>query len=170
VRQTIHKFAGAAQKLSRPPQPPAPAALGRGPPAGAASIRGSATGQSRLLWARITGSAQPRRGGAFVKLGYIETGQNIGAIVARHGKLMNEIDPDISGEVLRIFVENGQPDGIRASRFSAYVRAARTDRGAFSDMFPENSSRQPRGINRAAGSFARAKALGISRPWSLFRG
>jgi acetyl-CoA carboxylase biotin carboxyl carrier protein len=44
----------------------------------------------------------------FVKVGgYIETGQTLCIVEAM--KLMNEIESDISGEVLRIFVENGQP-------------------------------------------------------------
>ncbi|HLZ92340.1 MAG TPA: acetyl-CoA carboxylase biotin carboxyl carrier protein [Candidatus Acidoferrum sp.] len=45
---------------------------------------------------------------AFVKIGgYVETGQTLCIVEAM--KLMNEIESDISGEVLRIFVENGQP-------------------------------------------------------------
>jgi acetyl-CoA carboxylase biotin carboxyl carrier protein len=44
----------------------------------------------------------------FVKIGgYVETGQTLCIVEAM--KLMNEIESDISGEVLRIFVENGQP-------------------------------------------------------------
>jgi len=58
----------------------------------------------------------------FVKVGgYIETGQTLCIVEAM--KLMNEIESDISGEVLRIFAENGQPVeygqplfGIRPSR------------------------------------------------------
>ena len=58
----------------------------------------------------------------FVKVGgYIETGKTLCIVEAM--KLMNEIESDISGEVLRIFVENGQPVeygqplfGIRPSR------------------------------------------------------
>ena len=45
---------------------------------------------------------------AFVKVGgYVETGQTLCIVEAM--KLMNEIESDISGEVRRIFVENGQP-------------------------------------------------------------
>src|ERR1700682_3856306 len=45
---------------------------------------------------------------AFVKVGgYVETGQTLCIVEAM--KLMNEIESDISGEVLRIFVKNGQP-------------------------------------------------------------
>ena len=58
----------------------------------------------------------------FVKVGAnVETGQTLCIVEAM--KLMNEIESDISGEVLRIFVENGQPVeygqplfGIRPSR------------------------------------------------------
>jgi acetyl-CoA carboxylase biotin carboxyl carrier protein len=58
----------------------------------------------------------------FVEIGgYVETGQTLCIVEAM--KLMNEIESDISGEVLRIFVENGQPVeygqplfGIRPSR------------------------------------------------------
>ena len=53
--------------------------------------------------------------------GYVETGQTLCIVEAM--KLMNEIESDISGEVLRTFVENGQPVeygqplfGIRPSR------------------------------------------------------
>jgi acetyl-CoA carboxylase biotin carboxyl carrier protein len=58
----------------------------------------------------------------FVQVGaYVETGQTLCIVEAM--KLMNEIESDISGEVLRVFVENGQPVeygqplfGIRPSR------------------------------------------------------
>jgi len=59
---------------------------------------------------------------AFVKVGgYVETGQTLCIVEAM--KLMNEIESDASGEIIRIFVENGQPVeygqplfGIRPSR------------------------------------------------------
>jgi acetyl-CoA carboxylase biotin carboxyl carrier protein len=59
---------------------------------------------------------------AFVKVGaYVETGQVLCIVEAM--KLMNEIESDASGEIIRIFVENGQPVeygqplfGIRPSR------------------------------------------------------
>jgi len=45
---------------------------------------------------------------AFVKVGtYVETGKVLCIVEAM--KLMNEIESDVSGEVIRIFVENGQP-------------------------------------------------------------
>ena len=58
----------------------------------------------------------------FVKLGaFVETGQTLCIVEAM--KLMNEIESDETGEVMRIFVENGQPVeygqplfGIRPSR------------------------------------------------------
>jgi acetyl-CoA carboxylase biotin carboxyl carrier protein len=58
----------------------------------------------------------------FVKIGgYVDAGQTLCIVEAM--KLMNEIESDSSGEVLRIFVENGQPVeygqplfGIRPSR------------------------------------------------------
>lgn len=59
---------------------------------------------------------------AFVKVGaHVESGQVLCIVEAM--KLMNEIESDESGEVIRIFVENGQPVeygqplfGIRPSR------------------------------------------------------
>ena len=58
----------------------------------------------------------------FVKIGgHIETGQTLCIVEAM--KLMNEIESDVTGEVLRIFADNGQPVeygqplfGIRPSR------------------------------------------------------
>jgi acetyl-CoA carboxylase biotin carboxyl carrier protein len=59
---------------------------------------------------------------AFVKVGaHVESGQTLCIVEAM--KLMNEIESDETGEVIRIFVENGQPVeygqplfGIRPSR------------------------------------------------------
>jgi len=58
----------------------------------------------------------------FVKIGmHVDSGQTLCIVEAM--KLMNEIESEVSGEVLRIFVENGQPVeygqplfGIRPSR------------------------------------------------------
>ena len=58
----------------------------------------------------------------FVKIGaFVETGQTLCIVEAM--KLMNEIESDVTGEVVRIFMENGQPVeygqplfGIRPSR------------------------------------------------------
>jgi acetyl-CoA carboxylase biotin carboxyl carrier protein len=59
---------------------------------------------------------------AFVKIGsHVDVGQTLCIVEAM--KLMNEIESEVSGEVLRIFAENGQPVeygqplfGIRPSR------------------------------------------------------
>lgn len=59
---------------------------------------------------------------AFVKVGaHVDSGQTLCIVEAM--KLMNEIESDESGELIRIFVENGQPVeygqplfGIRPSR------------------------------------------------------
>jgi acetyl-CoA carboxylase biotin carboxyl carrier protein len=59
---------------------------------------------------------------AFVKIGnHVDAGQTLCIVEAM--KLMNEIESEVSGEVLRIFAENGQPVeygqplfGIRPSR------------------------------------------------------
>jgi acetyl-CoA carboxylase biotin carboxyl carrier protein len=58
----------------------------------------------------------------FVKVGtFVDTGQTLCIVEAM--KLMNEIESDVAGEVMRIFAENGQPVeygqplfGIRPSR------------------------------------------------------
>jgi len=67
------------------------------------------------------GSPSPRAE-PFVKVGaFVETGQTLCIVEAM--KLMNEIESDESGEIMRIFAENGQPVeygqplfGIRPSR------------------------------------------------------
>ena len=59
---------------------------------------------------------------AFVKVGsHVESGQTLCIVEAM--KLMNEIESDASGEIIRVYVENGQPVeygqplfGIRPSR------------------------------------------------------
>jgi len=100
------------------PSAPAPAA-----PAPAPDAR--STEDMHLVKSPIVGTyyESPSPGSAaFVKVGgFIETGQTLCIVEAM--KLMNEIESDVSGEVLRIFVENGQPVeygqplfGIRPSR------------------------------------------------------
>jgi acetyl-CoA carboxylase biotin carboxyl carrier protein len=83
---------------------PAPAA-----PAPTAETR--STEELHLVKSPIVGTyyESPSPGSeAFVKVGaYVETGQTLCIVEAM--KLMNEIESDMSGEVLRIFVENGQP-------------------------------------------------------------
>jgi acetyl-CoA carboxylase biotin carboxyl carrier protein len=106
-------IAGAAPALASAPAAPAPAPEAR------------STEDMHLVKSPIVGTyyESPSPGSeAFVKVGgYIETGQTLCIVEAM--KLMNEIESDISGEVLRIFVENGQPVeygqplfGIRPSR------------------------------------------------------
>jgi acetyl-CoA carboxylase biotin carboxyl carrier protein len=104
-----------------------------GPPASTtapqASTQGAPEARSsedlHLIKSPIVGTfyASPSPGTeAFVKIGaFVETGQTLCIVEAM--KLMNEIESDESGEVVRIFAENGQPVeygqplfGIRPSR------------------------------------------------------
>jgi acetyl-CoA carboxylase biotin carboxyl carrier protein len=105
---------------------PAPPAVVAGPAASSAPASESrSTDDLHLVKSPIVGTfyGSPSPGAeAFVRVGaYIETGQTLCIVEAM--KLMNEIESDISGEVLRIFAENGQPVeygqplfGIRPSR------------------------------------------------------
>src|SRR5712664_1132697 len=69
---------------------------------------------------------------AFVKVGgYVETGQTLCIVEAM--KLMNEIESDISGEVLRLFAENGQPVEYGQPLFG--IRPSRKKEAAPTDMF-----------------------------------
>jgi acetyl-CoA carboxylase biotin carboxyl carrier protein len=98
VPEIIVAGSGQQQVLAAPP-PAAPAQEAR------------STEELHLVKSPIVGTyyASPSPGSeAFVKIGaYVETGQTLCIVEAM--KLMNEIESDISGEVLRIFVENGQP-------------------------------------------------------------
>ena len=100
------------------------ASLGGATPTSAASEPRS-TEDLHLVKSPIVGTfyASPSPGAEpFVKIGgYVEDGQTLCIVEAM--KLMNEIESDSGGEVLRIFVENGQPVeygqplfGIRPSR------------------------------------------------------
>jgi acetyl-CoA carboxylase biotin carboxyl carrier protein len=103
------------------------------PPAGAAgsasaahtSVAPSASEDLHLVKSPIVGTyyGSPSPGAEpFVKVGgFVENGQTLCIVEAM--KLMNEIESDASGEVLKVFVENGQPVeygqplfGIRPSR------------------------------------------------------
>jgi len=99
----------------------APAASGNAP----AAPEARSSEELHLVKSPIVGTyyGSPSPGAeAFVKVGaYIETGQTLCIVEAM--KLMNEIESDVSGEVIRIFAENGQPVeygqplfGIRPSR------------------------------------------------------
>jgi acetyl-CoA carboxylase biotin carboxyl carrier protein len=102
----------------------APEAETRGAEAAhAADIRGGE--DLHLINSPIVGTfyGSPSPGAeAFVKVGsHVDKGQTLCIVEAM--KLMNEIESEISGEVLRIFAENGQPVeygqplfGIRPSR------------------------------------------------------
>jgi acetyl-CoA carboxylase biotin carboxyl carrier protein len=107
------------------PAPSAVAAPSAPPAASAPAHEARQTEDLHLVKSPIVGTyyESPSPGAEpFVKVGgYIETGKTLCIVEAM--KLMNEIESDISGEVLRIFVENGQPVeygqplfGIRPSR------------------------------------------------------
>ena len=92
-------------------------------PAGASEAR--LTEDLHLVKSPIVGTfyGSPSPGAEpFVKVGaFVETGQTLCVVEAK--KLMNEIEADETGEIVRIFVENGQPVeygqplfGIRPSR------------------------------------------------------
>ena len=89
----------------------------------AAEVRGGE--DLHMVKSPIVGTyyASPSPGAeAFVKVGgYVDVGKTLCIVEAM--KLMNEIEADVSGEILRIFAENGQPVeygqplfGIRPSR------------------------------------------------------
>lgn len=95
-----------------------------GNPGGAASGAGAASGGSRdaaadaalyedlfIVKSPIVGTfytAPNPNAEAFVSIGgHVETGQVLCIIEAM--KLMNEIESEVAGEVVKIFVENGQP-------------------------------------------------------------
>ena len=101
----------------------APGASSSGGAAPAHEAQG--TGDLHLVKSPIVGTyyESPSPGTeAFVKVGsHVETGKVLCIVEAM--KLMNEIESDVTGEVMRIFVENGQPVeygqplfGIRPSR------------------------------------------------------
>jgi acetyl-CoA carboxylase biotin carboxyl carrier protein len=109
--------APASQASAASAAPPAQAAHAPATP--------SASDDMHLVKSPIVGTyyGSPSPGAeAFVKVGgFVESGQTLCIVEAM--KLMNEIESDTSGEVLRIFVENGQPVeygqplfGIRPSR------------------------------------------------------
>ena len=103
--------------------PPAPPVAGQTSTQSAPEARSSE--DLHLVKSPIVGTfyGSPSPGAeAFVKIGaFIEVGQTLCIVEAM--KLMNEIESDESGEVVRIFAENGQPVeygqplfGIRPSR------------------------------------------------------
>src|SRR3984957_14019903 len=103
----------------------APAASSAAPATHGSSAASASSDDLHLVKSPIVGTyyGAPSPGAEpFVKVGgFVETGQTLCIVEAM--KLMNEIESDTSGEVLRVFVENGQPVeygqplfGIRPSR------------------------------------------------------
>lgn len=110
-----------------PASNPGPAVAGAAGTSGSAMTEADLRGGEDLFLVKspIVGTfyGSPSPGAeAFVKVGsYVESGQTLCIVEAM--KLMNEIEAETSGEVLRIFAENGQPVeygqplfGIRPSR------------------------------------------------------
>lgn len=102
-----------------------PAAAHEAPAGSSAAPEARQTEDLHLVKSPIVGTyyGSPSPGAEpFVKVGaFVETGQTLCIVEAM--KLMNEIESDESGEVVRVFVENGQPVeygqplfGIRPSR------------------------------------------------------
>ena len=94
--------------------PGVPASLNGAQPAESASAaapEARASEDLHLIKSPIVGTyyGSPSPGAEpFVKVGdYVETGQTLCIVEAM--KLMNEIESDASGEIIRTFVENGQP-------------------------------------------------------------
>ena len=105
--------------------PGVPERPGAASPSAPAASEPRATEELHLVKSPIVGTyyEAPSPGAeAFVKIGaHVESGQTLCIVEAM--KLMNEIESDESGELIRIFVENGQPVeygqplyGIRPSR------------------------------------------------------
>jgi acetyl-CoA carboxylase biotin carboxyl carrier protein len=105
--------------------PAAPAASSAAPATHGSAAASASSDDLHLVKSPIVGTyyGAPSPGAEpFVKVGgFVETGQTLCIVEAM--KLMNEIESDTSGEVLRVFVENGQPVeygqplfGIRPSR------------------------------------------------------
>lgn len=131
LRIRLKKPSASAQVYARPvgvPEIIVPGATERQAPApqsAPAAPEPRATEDLHLVKSPIVGTyyEAPSPGAeAFVKIGaHVESGQTLCIVEAM--KLMNEIESDESGELIRIFVENGQPVeygqplfGIRPSR------------------------------------------------------
>ncbi|MBI4461449.1 MAG: acetyl-CoA carboxylase biotin carboxyl carrier protein [Acidobacteria bacterium] len=97
----------AAHVLEAFPSAPGPAAT----PSAPATPAGAAEGELHIVKSPIVGTfyASPGPDAApFVQLGdTVEVGQVLCIIEAM--KLMNEIEADVAGEIVRIYFENGQP-------------------------------------------------------------
>jgi acetyl-CoA carboxylase biotin carboxyl carrier protein len=102
------------QSVGQPSQAAAPAASGAAPPPApaVAAVEGSDTEiELAVVKSPIVGTfyRSPEPGaGAFVEIGtMVKKGQVLCIIEAM--KLMNEIDSEYDGEVVNVYVENGQP-------------------------------------------------------------
>ncbi len=110
------RFAPPEIIVAQPSAPTAPAAVSA-PPAGAAADAETSPAEPvpgeelHMIKSPIVGTfyGSPAPGAeSFVKVGdHVEPGQVLCIIEAM--KLMNEIESDVAGEILRIHVENGQP-------------------------------------------------------------
>jgi len=114
-----------ASRMATAPEIIVPGALQPAAAPTGAAVEARATEDLHLIKSPIVGTyyGSPSPGAeAFVKVGaHVDDGQTLCIVEAM--KLMNEIDSDVSGEVIRIFAENGQPVeygqplfGIRPSR------------------------------------------------------
>ncbi len=103
--------AGAVQSTVPAPPPPSAAAASHLPETSVAPGTAAASEELHVIKSPIVGTfyaaASPGTP-PFVKIGdVIQPGQVVCIIEAM--KLMNEIEADVSGELVRILVENGQP-------------------------------------------------------------
>lgn len=102
--------ATAPQAVMPPAQPSAPPAAPQAAPVPAQPAPAPAADE-HIIKSPIVGTfyAGPSpEAGPFVRAGdFVEAGQTVCIIEAM--KLMNEIEADISGEVARVLIENGQP-------------------------------------------------------------
>ena len=103
--------AGAVQSTVPAPPPPSAAAASHLPETSVAPGTAAASEELHTIKSPIVGTfygAASPGAAAFVKIGdVIQPGQVVCIIEAM--KLMNEIEADVSGELVRILVENGQP-------------------------------------------------------------
>ena len=129
LRKPSAGIAVSASRMLTAPEIIVPGSLGASPSASGGAPTSAAEPRSgedlHLVKSPIVGTyyESPSPGTeAFVKVGtFVETGKVLCIVEAM--KLMNEIESDVTGEVIRIFVENGQPVeygqplfGIRPSR------------------------------------------------------
>jgi len=102
--------AAMVQGVPAQPAPPAPVAVSQ---SGSAPSQAppAASEEDHIIKSPIVGTfyaAASPEAAPFVRVGdFVESGQTVCIIEAM--KLMNEIEADISGEVARVLVENGQP-------------------------------------------------------------